>query len=62
MEQGVLGSSFTITSRRGFLFSGRLGSSWLSHSFFAVWYADSKVYSSIVGATVISRVTLVTVW
>ena len=44
MEQGVLGSSLTATSRRGFLFSGRLGASWLSHTFFTVWYADFKVY------------------
>ena len=62
MEQGVLGSSLTVTSRRGFMFSGRLGSSWLSHPFFTVWYADFKVYSSTVGTTVISHVTLVTVW
>ena len=62
MEQGVLVSSLTVTSRRGFLFYGRLGSSWLSHPFFTVWYADFKVYSSTVGTTVISHVTLVTVW
>ena len=62
MEQGVLGSSMTATLRRGFLFSGRLGFSWLSHPLFTVWYADFKVYSSTVGTTVISHVTLVTVW
>ena len=62
MEQGVLGSSLTVTSRRGFLFSGSLGSSWLSHPFFAVWCPDFKVYSSTVGTTAISHVTLVTVW
>ena len=62
MEQGVLGSSLTATSWRGFLFSGRLGSSWLSHPFFAVWYANFKVYSSTVGTTVISYVALVSVW
>ena len=61
MEQGVLGSSLTATSRRGFLFSGRLESSWLSHPFFIVWYAEFKVYSSPVGTTVISHLTLVTV-
>ena len=62
MDQGVLGSSLTATSRRGFLFSGRLGSSWLSHPFFTVWYADFKVYSSTVGITVIYHVTLVSAW
>ena len=62
MEQGVLGSSLTATLPRGFLFSGRLGSSWLSHPFFTVWYADFKAYSSTAGTTVISHVTLVTVW
>ena len=63
MEQGVLGSSLTVTSRRGFLFSGRLGSSWLSHPFFTEWYADFKVYSSTaVCSTAISHVTLVSVW
>ena len=62
MEQGMLGSSLTATSRRGFLFSGRLGSSWLSHPFFTIWYADFKVYSSTVGTIVIFHVTLVTVW
>ena len=62
MEQGVLGSSLTATSRRGFLFSGRLGSSWLSHPFFTVWYAGFKVYSSTVGTTVTYHVTLVIVW
>ena len=62
MEQGVLGSSLTATSRRGFLFSGRLESLWLSHPFFTVWYADFKVYSSTVVTTVISHVTLVSVW
>ena len=63
MEQGVLGSSLTATSRRGLLFSGRLGSLWLSHPFFTVWYADFKVYScAAVCSTVISHVTLVCVW
>ena len=60
--KGVIGSSLTITSRRGLLFPGRLESSWLSHPFFTVWYTDFKVYSSTVGTTVISNVTLVTVW
>ena len=59
MEQGVLGSSLTAPSWRGFLFSGRLGSSWLSHPFFTVWYANFKVYScATVCSTVISHVTL----
>ena len=40
MEQGVLGSSLTATSWRGFLFFGRLGSSGPSHPFFTVWYAE----------------------
>ena len=63
MEQGVLVSSLTATPRRGFLFSGRLGSSWLSHLFFTVWYADFKVYlCTAVCSTVISHVTLVCVW
>ena len=62
MEKAVLGSSLTVTSRRGFLFSERLGSSWLSYPFFTVCHADFKVYSSTVGTTVISYVTLVTVW
>ena len=35
MEQGVLGSSLTATSRRGFLFSGRLGASWLDRTLFS---------------------------
>ena len=58
MEQGVLGSSLTATSRRGFLFSGRLGSSWLSHPFFTVWYADFKVYLSTIVTTIVSHTTL----
>ena len=62
MEQGVLGSSLMATSRRGFLFSGCFGSSWLSHPFFIVRYDDFKVYLSTVGITVISHVTRVTVW
>ena len=63
MEQGVLGSNVTATSRRGFLFFGRLGSSWLPHPFFTVLYGDFKVYSSAaVCNTVISHVTLVSVW
>ena len=63
MEQGVLGSSLMATLRTGFLFCGRLGSSWLSHPFFTVWYADFKVYScAAVCSTVISHVTLVCVW
>ena len=56
----MLGSSLTLTSLRGFLFSGRLGSSRLSHPFFSVWHADFKVYScTAVCTTVISHVTLV---
>ena len=62
MEQGVLGSSLMATSRRGFLFCGRFGSSWLSHPFFIVRYDGFKVCLSIVGITVISHVTRVTVW
>ena len=63
MERGVLGSSLTATSRRGFLFSGRLESSWLSHSFFTVWYADFKVYSCVaVCSKVIYHVNLVSIW
>ena len=63
MEQGVFGSSLTATSRRGFLFSGRLESSSLSHPFFTVWYAGFKVCScAAVCSTVISHVALVTVW
>ena len=63
MEQGVLGSSLTATSRIESLFSGRLGSSWLSHPFLTIWYADFKVIScTAVCSTVISYVTLVSVW
>ena len=35
---------------------------WPSDPSFTVWYANFKVYSSTVGTTVISHVTLVTVW
>ena len=63
MEQGVLGSGLAATSWRGFLFFGRLRSSWLSHRFFTVWYVDFKVYScASVCSTVISHVTLVCLW
>ena len=61
MERGALGSSLTATSRRGFLFSGRFRSSWPAHPFFTVWFADFKVYPSIVGTIVIHHVTFVRV-
>ena len=63
MEQGVLGSSLTATSRRGFLFPKRLGASWLPHTFFTVWYADFIVYSCAAAcSTVIFHVSLAFVW
>ena len=58
IEQGVPGSSLAATSRRGSLFFGRLGSSWLSYPFFTVWYPDFKVYLSTVVTTIVPRTTL----
>ena len=55
-------SSLTATSRIGLLFSGCLRSSWPSDPSFTIWYAYLKVYSSTVCSTVISHVTLVSVW
>ena len=36
----------------------RFWTSWPAHPFFTIWYADFKVYSSTVVATILPRTTL----